>query len=123
MTADHDDRVFPAHSFKYAAAMQAAIWSRSQRQAPALIRIETRAGHGGGMPLSKRVEMAVDQYAFIVNALQIKVSLSIPAIGQKGNQSSPPLRQNNYMTIGCKILHTVLVQPLILNPVYFVRKV
>jgi prolyl oligopeptidase len=64
-TADHDDRVFPAHSFKFAAAMQAA----QEGPKPVLIRIETRAGHGGGMPLSKRVELAVDQYSFLVNEL------------------------------------------------------
>ena len=59
------DRVFPAHSFKFAAAMQAAQGGPK----PVLIRIETRAGHGGGMPLSKRVELAVDQYSFLVNEL------------------------------------------------------
>jgi prolyl oligopeptidase len=60
-TADHDDRVFPAHSFKFAAAMQAAQAGAN----PILIRIETRAGHGGGMPLTKRVELVVDQYCFL----------------------------------------------------------
>jgi len=49
LTADHDDRVFPAHSFKFAAAMQAAAPAEAP---PALIRVETRAGHGAGMPLS-----------------------------------------------------------------------
>jgi len=68
-TADHDDRVFPAHSFKFAAAMQAAQAGPN----PVLIRVETRAGHGGGMPLSKRVELAVDQYAFLVKELGMKV--------------------------------------------------
>jgi prolyl oligopeptidase len=66
MTADHDDRVFPAHSFKFVAAMQALNPSE-----PALIRVEMRAGHGAGMPLSKRVEGTVDQYAFLVRALEI----------------------------------------------------
>ena len=64
-TADHDDRVFPAHSFKYAAALQAAQTGAN----PILIRVETRAGHGGGMPLSKRIEVTVDQYAFFVRVL------------------------------------------------------
>jgi prolyl oligopeptidase len=68
-TADHDDRVFPAHSFKFAAAMQADQMGAN----PVLIRIETRAGHGGGMPLSKRVELAVDQYAFLVKELGMQV--------------------------------------------------
>ena len=64
-TADHDDRVFPAHSFKYTAALQ-AIQSGPN---PILIRVETRAGHGAGMPLSKRIEATVDQYAFMANEL------------------------------------------------------
>ncbi|WP_263368004.1 prolyl oligopeptidase family serine peptidase [Edaphobacter bradus] len=66
-TADHDDRVFPAHSFKFAAAMQAVQAGPN----PVLIRVETRAGHGGGMPLSKRVELAVDQFAFLVKELKM----------------------------------------------------
>ncbi len=72
MTADHDDRVFPAHSFKFAAAMQA---DAAKDGRPVLIRVETRAGHGGGMPLSKRVELAVDQYAFLVRELGMRVDL------------------------------------------------
>lgn len=61
MTADHDDRVVPAHSFKYAAQLQ-----RSQGgQAPVLIRIDTKAGHGAGKPTSKRIEEAADMYAFL----------------------------------------------------------
>ena len=72
-TADHDDRVFPAHSFKYAAALQAAISKDSvpsgHNAGPVLIRVETRAGHGAGMPLSKRVDLAVDQYLFLVREL------------------------------------------------------
>ena len=67
-TADHDDRVFPAHSFKFAAAMQAM----QEGENPVLIRVETRAGHGGGMPLSKRVEQFVDQFAFLVRQLEIR---------------------------------------------------
>jgi prolyl oligopeptidase len=66
-TADHDDRVFPAHSFKYTAALQAAQVGAN----PILIRVETRAGHGGGMPLSKRLEATVDQYAFMVRVLGV----------------------------------------------------
>jgi prolyl oligopeptidase len=64
-TGDHDDRVFPAHSFKYTAALQTAQGGG----APVLIRVETRAGHGGGMPLSKRIEGVVDQFAFMVRSL------------------------------------------------------
>ena len=64
-TGDHDDRVYPAHSFKYTAALQAAQTGPN----PILIRVETRAGHGAGMPLSKRIEATVDQYAFMVGAM------------------------------------------------------
>jgi prolyl oligopeptidase len=66
-TGDHDDRVYPAHSFKYAAALQAA----QAGSKPILIRVETRAGHGAGMPLSKRIEATVDQYAFMARELQV----------------------------------------------------
>ena len=60
-TADHDDRVVPAHSFKFAAQMQYA----QAGDAPILIRIETKAGHGAGKPTSKRIEEAADSYAFL----------------------------------------------------------
>ena len=66
-TADHDDRVFPAHSFKYTAALQAAQTGPK----PILIRVETRAGHGAGMPLSKRIEAIVDQFAFMAKELHM----------------------------------------------------
>jgi prolyl oligopeptidase len=64
-TADHDDRVFPGHSFKYAAALQDAQACPS----PVLIRIETRAGHGAGKPTAKIIEEAADVWAFLVQAL------------------------------------------------------
>jgi prolyl oligopeptidase len=64
-TADHDDRVFPAHSFKFAAALQAD----QAGNAPILIRIETRAGHGAGKPTQKRIEEAADRWAFLVREL------------------------------------------------------
>jgi prolyl oligopeptidase len=64
-TADHDDRVVPAHSFKFAAAIQAA----QAGPAPVLIRIDTKAGHGGGKPTSKQIEEAADRYAFLVKNL------------------------------------------------------
>ena len=71
LTADHDDRVFPAHSFKFAATMQAAA-EKTPGAAPVLIRVETRAGHGGGMPLSKQLDSAADMYAFLVKELAIQ---------------------------------------------------
>jgi len=64
-TADHDDRVVPAHSFKFAAALQKA----QAGPQPVLLRIETRAGHGSGKPTSKQIEEATDGYAFLVKQL------------------------------------------------------
>lgn len=68
-TADHDDRVVPAHSFKYAATLQEA--NASDR--PILIRIETNAGHGAGKPTSKQIEEATDIYGFLFKELGMKV--------------------------------------------------
>ncbi len=59
-TADHDDRVVPAHSFKYIAALQAAYKGDN----PVVIRIETKAGHGAGKPTSKQIEENTDMWAF-----------------------------------------------------------
>jgi prolyl oligopeptidase len=67
MTGDHDDRVFPAHSFKFAAAMQHA----DPDGRPILLRVETRAGHGAGMPTLKLIDEVVDMYAFIFEAFGI----------------------------------------------------
>lgn len=69
-TGDHDDRVVPAHSFKFTAAMQAA----QQGTAPILARIETRAGHGSGKPTSMRLDEYADQLAFLVKVLGIETS-------------------------------------------------
>jgi prolyl oligopeptidase len=66
VTADRDDRVVPAHSFKYAAALQHAQGG----DAPILIRIETRAGHGAGKPTAKQIEQAADEMAFLIRALR-----------------------------------------------------
>jgi prolyl oligopeptidase len=60
-TADHDDRVFPAHSFKFAARLQEC----QAGDKPVLIRIETRAGHGAGKPTAKIIEETADQLAFL----------------------------------------------------------
>ena len=61
-TADHDDRVVPAHSFKFAATLQAC----HEGPNPVLIRIDTKAGHGGGKPLAKVLEEQADIYSFIL---------------------------------------------------------
>ncbi|MBE9113381.1 S9 family peptidase [Nodosilinea sp. LEGE 07298] len=65
-TADHDDRVVPAHSFKFAAALQAAHGG----EAPVLIRIETKAGHGAGKPTAKVIEEVSDKWAFLAANLE-----------------------------------------------------
>jgi hypothetical protein len=69
-TADTDDRVFPAHSFKYAAALQEAQGG----DAPILIRVETKAGHGAGKPISKSIQEQADIYGFLVKSLGMKVN-------------------------------------------------
>jgi len=67
-TGDHDDRVFPAHSFKFTAAMQHA----NPHGRPILLRIESRAGHGQGKPTSKQIEETADIYAFIRHAMGLE---------------------------------------------------
>jgi prolyl oligopeptidase len=64
-TADHDDRVVPAHSFKFAAALQAA----QAGDAPVLIRIDVRAGHGMGKPTGKLIDEIADKWAFLLKVL------------------------------------------------------
>ncbi|MBD1928021.1 S9 family peptidase [Trichocoleus sp. FACHB-90] len=70
-TADHDDRVVPAHSFKFAAALQEAHAGKN----PVLIRIETKAGHGAGKPTAKIIEEVADKWAFLVRSLDIAVDI------------------------------------------------
>lgn len=66
-TADHDDRVVPAHSFKYAATLQAS----DTGDRPKLIRIDSKAGHGGGKPIAKVIDEYTDIYSFIFKNLDI----------------------------------------------------
>jgi prolyl oligopeptidase len=68
-TADHDDRVVPGHSFKFAATLQAA----QAGPEPVLIEIETKAGHGAGKPTSKIIEEQADRWAFLVRNLGVEV--------------------------------------------------
>ncbi|HEY0394764.1 MAG TPA: prolyl oligopeptidase family serine peptidase [Candidatus Elarobacter sp.] len=66
-TGDHDDRVFPAHSFKFAAALQHA----QSCDKPILLRVETKAGHGAGKPTTKLIDEVADRYAFLVKVLEV----------------------------------------------------
>jgi prolyl oligopeptidase len=67
-TSDHDDRVVPGHSFKYAATLQAA----QVADRPILIRIETRAGHGAGKPVTKTIDEWADRLAFLTHELRME---------------------------------------------------
>jgi len=69
-TSDHDDRVVPSHSYKFAAALQAAQGGN----APALIRIESKAGHGAGTPTSKQIEQVVDKFSFLSKTLGFEIT-------------------------------------------------
>jgi prolyl oligopeptidase len=68
-TGDHDDRVVPAHSYKFIAELQ----NKHQGEAPVLIRIETDAGHGAGTPVSKQIEQAVDWISFTFHTMGVKL--------------------------------------------------
>jgi prolyl oligopeptidase len=68
LTGDHDDRVVPGHSFKFTAALQAA----QVGEAPALIRIQTKAGHGMGKPTAVLIQEWADIFAFLVHALEME---------------------------------------------------
>jgi prolyl oligopeptidase len=69
-TADHDDRVVPAHSFKFAATLQAASHDCPN---PLLIRIDSKAGHGAGKPTSKLIEEAADIWSFVLYNMRVKL--------------------------------------------------
>jgi prolyl oligopeptidase len=68
-TADHDDRVVPAHSYKFISAIQ----EKHQGENPVLIRIDVNAGHGAGKPVSMQIEEAADVWAFVFHHLGVKV--------------------------------------------------
>lgn len=71
LTGDHDDRVYPAHSFKFTAELQHTYHGPN----PMLTRIETRAGHGAGKPTTKVIEEWADVYAFLAKALRFEPDL------------------------------------------------
>ena len=93
-TADHDDRVVPAHSFKYAATLQASnIGPR-----PHLIRIDSKAGHGAGKPISKVIDEWVDIYSFIFANLSLSPAIKSPhPINRK--RRAQPQRQRPTLTV------------------------
>jgi prolyl oligopeptidase len=68
-TGDHDDRVFPAHSFKFAAEMQHANPAGN----PVILRIDSNAGHGPGKPTAQLIDETTDVYAFIRNAMALPI--------------------------------------------------
>jgi len=70
-TADHDDRVVPAHSFKFAATLQEM--NKEPGNNPVLIRIESNAGHGAGKPLSKSIDEATDMWSFVFYQFGMKL--------------------------------------------------
>jgi prolyl oligopeptidase len=80
-TADHDDRVVPAHSFKFAAAAQAAQ-AGQPGAAPILIRIDSKAGHGAGKPTTKQIEEVADRWGFLTRALHMDKGDDAKAAGQ-----------------------------------------
>jgi prolyl oligopeptidase len=82
-TADHDDRVVPAHSFKFIAALQAA----QAGPAPVLARIETRAGHGAGKPTQKFIDEYTDIYAFTLRNLGMTLP---PGFGKPMRREQAP---------------------------------
>ncbi len=69
LTGDHDDRVVPAHSFKFAATLQ----EYNQSENPIVIRIDTNAGHGSGKPTSKQTAEYSDMWSFIFHQLGMNI--------------------------------------------------
>jgi len=79
-TGDHDDRVYPAHSFKFAAAMQNA----DPHGHPIILRIDSRAGHGGGKPTAKRIEETADIFDFVRAAMSQRAAAQAGAAAVSG---------------------------------------
>ncbi|XP_037024903.1 prolyl endopeptidase-like [Bradysia coprophila] len=82
MASDHDDRVVPSHSYKYIAELQYKIGSNKGQSQPLLLRVETDAGHGGGLPSSKLLAYSVDWLSFLIESLDLSFE------GQKAHDSS-----------------------------------
>lgn len=86
MTAEQDERVAPAHSYKFAATLQAAQSS----PAPCLLRVETQAGHGAGTSSVKLLEASADALAFLAHALRMELPDSTSPSDANAASSSPP---------------------------------
>jgi prolyl oligopeptidase len=76
-TADHDDRVVPWHSYKFAAQLQRAQGCQN----PVLLRVETRAGHGAGKPVWMQIEDFADQWAFLAKTLRMDSEMRLAESG------------------------------------------
>lgn len=75
LTADHDDRVSPLHSLKFAAALHHAIKGNKHQENPILLRVYKKAGHGAGKPTTKKIEEATDILTFLYRALCINTKI------------------------------------------------
>ena len=70
-TADHDDRVVPSHTLKFAGELMHVMGELEQQKNPLMARVETKAGHGGGKPTAKVIEEVVDVYSFLAKAMDL----------------------------------------------------
>jgi prolyl oligopeptidase len=91
-TADHDDRVVPAHSFKFASRLQ----EYNAGSNPVLIRIETNAGHGAGKPTSKQIEEAADIWSFVMYNLGMKYEDSAEKVTKEGEKGPKKIEKRGF---------------------------
>lgn len=75
LTADHDDRVSPLHSLKFAATLQHAVKDSPYQKNPIFLRVDTKSGHGQGKPVTKKIEEATDILAFLYKVLKVEKEL------------------------------------------------
>lgn len=75
MTADHDDRVSPHHSLKFAATLHHAVQGNKNQKNPILLRVYSDAGHGGGKPTSKAIEADTDVFTFLYRTFGLRNSI------------------------------------------------
>lgn len=75
LTADHDDRVSPLHSLKFAATLHYAVKDNSHQTNPILLRVYSKAGHGAGKPTTKKIEETTDVLTFLYQALHIEAEI------------------------------------------------